>query len=318
MSNRSESIGDDTDSVLSSSSSEDEDSLNIRVSPNWERYRGLFEDHGFHLDTVGDVKRFYEAYWERCAPGSDRQSAGYTRACGFRDDKALCKDPGLHDNLFRGRRKKDHAPIIVKAVHLGSREFDITRFLSSPPLRTDPKNHCIPVLDFIEDRGDGIAFIVMEEWSPELIPEKPCCLGLFVRAIRSTIEHVAFMHLHRIAHLDISIRNLVTDYKGHYACIDYELSRRFDGALNPKVQAGRATELPPELERGELSDPFKVDVWALGILILKASYMTGYLKDQLIRFVKPMLCENQEERPCALDTLMAFDTMVSMMKIASC
>ena len=78
------------------------------------------------------------------------------------------------------------------------------------------------------------------------------------------------MHAHHVAHLDVSLRNILTDYKGHYACIDYELSTRFDGIACPRVCTPRGTEIPPELERGECSDPYKVDVYALGILILRA------------------------------------------------
>lgn len=78
------------------------------------------------------------------------------------------------------------------------------------------------------------------------------------------------MHSHHIAHLDISIRNLLTDFNHHYAYIDFECSRRFDGILNPRVRGCRGTELPPEIERGESSDPFKVDIWGLGMLFVRA------------------------------------------------
>jgi hypothetical protein len=52
--------------------------------------------------------------------------------------------------------------------------------------------------------------------------------------------------------------------------IDYEGSRRFDGMQNPLLYTLRGTEIPPELERGEAADPYKVDVWALGIFFLRA------------------------------------------------
>lgn len=79
------------------------------------------------------------------------------------------------------------------------------------------------------------------------------------------------MHRQRIAHLDISLHNFLTDHEGHYACIDYEQSRRYDNSSTvPQMQYYRAAEIPPELERGESSDPFKVDVWALGVFILRA------------------------------------------------
>ena len=77
-----------------------------------------------------------------------------------------------------------------------------------------------------------------------------------------------FLHKNYIAHLDISLRNLVTDYEGHYAYIDYELSRRFNSPA-PAVRNYRGTEVPPECEKGE-ANPFKIDVWALAVLMLRA------------------------------------------------
>lgn len=82
------------------------------------------------------------------------------------------------------------------------------------------------------------------------------------------------MHSIHIAHLDISLRNVLTDYHGHYRYIDFELSRRYESlggsGKEPRISGCRGTEIPPELERGEQSDPFKVDVWALAVLILRA------------------------------------------------
>jgi serine/threonine protein kinase len=79
------------------------------------------------------------------------------------------------------------------------------------------------------------------------------------------------MHEHHIAHLDISVHNILTDDRGHFAYIDYESSQMFDSSIsNPQTQVHRATELPPEYERGEPSDPYKSDIWALAVLILRA------------------------------------------------
>jgi hypothetical protein len=47
------------------------------------------------------------------------------------------------DNLFRGTRVCDGKKVVVKAVHLRSREFEVIRILSSPELRKDPRNHTI-------------------------------------------------------------------------------------------------------------------------------------------------------------------------------
>lgn len=137
------------------------------------------------------------------------------------------------------------------------------------------------------------------------------------------------MHMHHIAHLDISLRNLLTDYEGHYAYIDYELSRRFDGVLNPLVQGYRGTEIPPECERGECSDPYKIDIWALGVLVLRACkvslprrifftadqfrffvQLTGHNVPELMQLIRPMLHEEPRHRPPLFSVLRAFDRMV--------
>ena len=93
-----------------------------------------------------------------------------------------------------------------------------------------------------------------------------------IRTIANTsLQHAAFMHKHHIAHLDISLTNLLTDYMGHYAYIDYELSRRFESTAPPHLVCHyRGTEVPPECGEELLVDPYKVDVWALAVLILRS------------------------------------------------
>ena len=88
------------------------------------------------------------------------------------------------------------------------------------------------------------------------------------------------MHAHHIAHLDISMRNFLTDGRGHYACIDYELSARYHNTPNAReVYSCRRTEVPPEVERGQPSDPFKVDVYGLGMVMLQAMEVSRILYD---------------------------------------
>jgi len=81
------------------------------------------------------------------------------------------------------------------------------------------------------------------------------------------------MHKHNFAHLDIALRNILTDYKGHYAYIDFEISRYYppSSRLPPLVYHHRATEVPPECEKNLGVNPFKVDVWSLAVFVLRAS-----------------------------------------------
>jgi hypothetical protein len=69
----------------------------------------------------------------------------------------LIQTPSVHPALdTRGRR------VILKAVRASSNELKIVRLLSTNPLRAEPRNHTIPVLEILEE-GDW-AIIVTPEW----------------------------------------------------------------------------------------------------------------------------------------------------------
>lgn len=85
-------------SPASSTSSFDEDDVNVRVAPNWCAYRHLIERRGTRLDTCADVKRWYQDYWENMTSQGYKVSKdlpGYARACSLSDENELCKDAGL-------------------------------------------------------------------------------------------------------------------------------------------------------------------------------------------------------------------------------
>ncbi|KAF8910957.1 kinase-like domain-containing protein [Gymnopilus junonius] len=303
---------DSPPSPTSSDSSIDEEEINSRITPFWPKYRSIFKSRGIRLDTVRDVKLFYKHRSEQPMSSICRPSSYLDDLNGLQDDDALCPDAGLPDNLFRGSRVFDSKRVVVKAVHAGSREYNVVCMLSRPAMRSDRMNHTIPVVDLFELSDGDVAFIVMEEWSSNLIASLvPCCLFRLLSALRQCIEHAAFIHKHNIAHLDISLMNLLTDYDGHYAYIDYEISRQFDGSSVPLVYNYRGTEIPPECERSVGADPFKIDVWALAVLILRACKLTGYWVPELMHVIKPMLDDEPNRRPSAMEALQAFDKMTT-------
>ena len=75
------------------------------------------------------------------------------------------------------------------------------------------------------------------------------------------------MHAHGLAHLDLNTRNVMVD-GGRYACIDYETSHRFHDD-HPRIQGVRSCDPPPEVGRGGYWDPYKADVRASGMMILR-------------------------------------------------
>ncbi|KAF8746040.1 hypothetical protein AX14_000111 [Amanita brunnescens Koide BX004] len=308
MANTWDGSDDELESMCSSSdSSFDDEQVNFRVRPYWPSYIYLFKLHGIQLDTVRHVREYYNSI----GLPADLQgpNLNHLYACG--DDDALCPDYGLPDYLFRGTRVSDGKKLVIKAAHLCSREYNVIRALSSAPLRDDPMNHTIPVLDLIVAANDSLIFIVMEQWSSQLmLNDASCCPISLLSVMRQCIEHVAFMHKHHFVHLDISAHNILTDYNGHCAFIDFERSRRFISTDQPILRNYRGTEVPPEYERQGYYDPYKVDIWALGILISRACKSTGYDSPEMRQFLRPILQEIPERRPTASSILDSFTNML--------
>jgi hypothetical protein len=87
-----------------SSVATDDDDLDFRVSPEWCRYRALIEGHGYRLETVRDVRAFYQYL---AAQQSQELPAKYVSVnqawsghpSDSEADNDLCKDRGLVSEL---------------------------------------------------------------------------------------------------------------------------------------------------------------------------------------------------------------------------
>ena len=60
------------------------------------------------------------------------------------------------------RRIADGKLVLLKRIRTDSAELDIARRFSLPEYRSDPRNHCVPILDVIPDADDPtMSYIVM-------------------------------------------------------------------------------------------------------------------------------------------------------------
>jgi len=52
--------------------------------------------------------------------------------------------------------------VCIKRVQENDEEIRIAQMLSTPELREDPKNHCVPIIEVIDDpEYDSISYVVM-------------------------------------------------------------------------------------------------------------------------------------------------------------
>ncbi|KAK6977835.1 kinase-like domain-containing protein [Favolaschia claudopus] len=105
--------------------------------------------------------------------------------------------------------------VVLKAMTKDSRELYILRRLSSPPLRSDKRNHVIPILDFI-DMHEAV-IVVMPAWG--MFWNCPPCGSMQLRyqmATKLTLGLV-FLHEQGIAHGDIHPGNIVISHDNRLA-----------------------------------------------------------------------------------------------------
>ncbi|CDO69424.1 hypothetical protein BN946_scf184791.g19 [Trametes cinnabarina] len=190
-------------------------------------------------------------------------------------------------------RISDRSLVAIKVVKSREQELQIAQFLSS---LQHTSNHCVPVLDVLEDPLDtSQSLVVMQYLRPWNDPEF-VMVGDVVDFVKQMLEGLAFLHNYRVAHRDIAPPNVMMDGRvlyphGHhpvwrnrspdaiedlvplaridhpvkYFFVDFGLSVRFAPGQSPLVlgDVGRDADVP-ELSSTVPYDAFKADIYALG------------------------------------------------------
>lgn len=90
--------------------------------------------------------------------------------------------------------------VYIKRVKTGDQESTILSLLNAPEVRSDPRNHAVPILDHFQDDIDPtISYIVMPflrplDWP---VPEK---VGDCVELVTQFLEGLVFQHEMGVAH----------------------------------------------------------------------------------------------------------------------
>jgi serine/threonine protein kinase len=83
---------------------------------------------------------------------------------------------------------------------------------------------------------------------------------------RQLISAVKACHAQRLAHLDIKPGNVLIDKHGRVKLADFGLSQMIQGDLSGQFK-GTPIYLPPEILQKRPYDPFKADIWSLGVTL---------------------------------------------------
>ncbi|KAJ7269600.1 hypothetical protein C8J57DRAFT_1180644 [Mycena rebaudengoi] len=180
-------------------------------------------------------------------------------------------------------------------------EVEIGKLFSAPPLSRSARNHCVPLLDVLQDPQDADKQIIV---MPRLIRfDEPTfdTVGEVIDCFRQIFQGIQFMHQNFVAHRDCGLLNIMQDPEQLYpsgfhpvnycmntnhdglahslkrtACwpryyiIDFGLSRRYSPAKGPPAEPTptltNGDKAPPEYAAAE-SNPFPTDIYYLGNLL---------------------------------------------------
>jgi len=238
--------------------------------------------------------------------------------------------------VLDAERISDGKAVLIKRAPAISQEVDIGHFFSHESIRSDPENHCVPIFDtFPDPRTPDRVFIVMpllREWN------KPPfrTVGEILDAFGQILQGLVFMHRHNVAHRDAASPNWMMDasamypegfhpYTQQYAkegavynlakaltrtqappkyyLIDFGISTRYTDTGSPILDVGMpGRSRAPELSATVPYDPFAVDVFAYGEVLLRE--IEAFLGlDSLLPLARKMTSSNPSARPKAEQAL---------------
>ncbi|KAI0767251.1 kinase-like domain-containing protein [Fomes fomentarius] len=298
-----------------------------------------------------------EMFWR------DRQeffvSRGYTLRSRYRPDwiPSWRRDPTLRlidaedhvswhmfrPHLLDGKRLSDGKLILFKRVASDSQEVYIASYLSSEELRKDPRNHCVPILDVLQDPHEpSISFLVMPFLRYIDQPEFDT-IGSILECVQQLLEGLSFLHQHNVAHRDCAYKNIMMDATAifprgfhpvtdiclpdditrfaptlprskvpvTYYFVDFGISSLFAGDQASRLVTGSfgLDEEVPELSDEVPYDPFKVDIFILGNLFCQTFVEHNQRfsnVDVLAPLVWQMTKSDPSARPSAEEALQMF------------
>ncbi|KAI0751223.1 kinase-like domain-containing protein [Daedaleopsis nitida] len=246
----------------------------------------------------------------------------------------------LRPHLMDGIRLSDEKVVLIKRISSDSQEITIATSLSSPELRDDPTNHCVPILDAIQDTQDpSISFLVMPYLRYINQPEFDT-VGSILNCVEQLLEGLCFLHKHHVAHRDCAYKNVMMDATAIYPrgfhpvaslslpddirsaapilprstvdityyFVDFGISTPFAAEDTNKLVTGThgLDRDVPELSNDVPYDPFKVDIFVLGNLFRQHLLERYTNVNVLAPLIEEMVRTEPTQRPTAQQALRHF------------
>ncbi|KAG2051565.1 hypothetical protein BDR06DRAFT_983513 [Suillus hirtellus] len=225
---------------------------------------------------------------------------------GLRCHPFTCEDGNIsrYSHIIDATRMSDGLYISLKVVNKldHPHEVDIGQYFMMEHLVSNPKNHCVPLLDVLSVPNEDEKQILVMPLLLDFTKPRFDTVGEVVECLRQLFEGLLFMHTNHVVHRDCMSRNIMMDAKDlyhepyhpvqphmkrdfsgyvkhftrtqrppKYYLIDFGLSRRYDATeenpLEYPIFGGDKTV--PEFQKNANvpMNPFPTDIYYLGNVI---------------------------------------------------
>jgi serine/threonine protein kinase len=187
--------------------------------------------------------------------------------------------------------------------------------------------HIVYLYDtFVEQE---LLFLVFEYCSggslAKKVEEKPLSRRELCSVSAQVISALKACHLQNLAHLDIKPGNILIDKYGRAKLADFGISQMIKSGYSRQFQ-GTPSFTAPEILRKAPFDPFKADVWSLGVTLFRLAtgeypgnvgsrpFQVELLYSQVPAFIAKLIVEMMEPAPAKRIKLEDIDLRLFEMK----
>jgi len=251
------------------------------------------------------------------------------------------------EQLMDSTRLSDGRMVALKIVSRSKnpQEIEMTKYLSSEPLASDPRNHSVPLYDVLEVPDDQDLSIMVIPHLRSFLRPSFSTVGEGVEFFRQIFEGLQFLHNNHVAHRDCMDLNIMMDgstmfpdgyypipidpdmrpdFKGpakyftrterppKYYFIDFGIARRYDPDLGPPLELpiwGGDKTVPEFQKSDKAMNPFPTDIYYLGNAIREhfLELRSGF--EFMQPLVNEMIQSDPSKRPTIDEIVARFDAL---------
>ncbi|KAG8923630.1 hypothetical protein FRC02_011026 [Tulasnella sp. 418] len=287
----------------------------------WVKRYQFLEESGYRL------RPRYRPGW---TPSWVHDGVEDTKARWKAEDSISMWRPAILD----AERIKDGRIVILKQAKANTPEIEIGQYVSSPELRDEESNHCMPLLDVLTNPEEPEHVILVIPLLRHIEIPMPLTVSECVDFVQQALEGLNYMHSKGIAHRDCAISNIMMDARRmfpegwhamdvtrfpsgeiklsknvtrtgaggvRYYFVDFGLASKGEELVTGIDGQERA---PEHSQPDKPYSPFKLDIYMLGMTFKRYILLKTRGAEFFVRpLVEAMTVVNPDLRPSAEDCM---------------